>query len=407
MRILFFAAIDFYSKPNPSFHLMQAMIADFLSAGHEIYYLGMQDTSVEKHIPDDFLNHKSFIYDLVKTKNVKKSAFVKRYLSGIMYSLRARKYVKKNAKECDVIFVQSSPTVLYNLLIAKQYAGGAKIIYNVQDLFPGSSIASGVMPQKWMQNIFYRLQKVAYKKADKITVISEDMKRKVVEQGVEAEKIEVIVNWFDDTSVREVPWDENRFVKKYSLDKDKFYVQYAGTMGYVFDYKMVLDVAEKLKDEKNIIFQMIGAGSQKEAFIKEAAARQLDNIDFLPLEPQEMVSDVYSACSVCFIPLKRGIIGNSVPSKAGLLMECKRPIVTSVDEDSDFFQVINDNEVGIAASNLDATAIVNAIFKLYQNEDKLITYGENGYAYGHDLYSRKNNMSRYLKLINELTGILS
>lgn len=64
---------------------------------------------------------------------------------------------------------------------------------------------------------------------------------------------------------------------------------------------------------------MIGFGSQYDQFIAEAKERRLDNIVFYPLEPQPMVPHVYSACSICFIPLKRDIIGNSVPSKAGLL----------------------------------------------------------------------------------------
>lgn len=49
-----------------------------------------------------------------------------------------------------------------------------------------------------------------------------------------------------------------------------------------------------------------------------------------------MVPHVYSACSVCLIPLPKGVIGNSVPSKAGLLMACHRVIVTSADEGSEY-----------------------------------------------------------------------
>lgn len=191
-------------------------------------------------------------------------------------------------------------------------------------MFPGSSIASGVMPRKYMQKIFYKIQKIAYKQADKVVGISEDMRDKLLEQGVPYEKTEVILNWFDDKAVHFVDWDKNRYVKKVGMSKDKFYVQYAGTMGYVFDYKMVLEVAGMLKKYKDIEFQMIGMGSQKDTFVKSAEEQGLDNIKFYPLEAHEMVSDVYSACSICYIPLKHGVIGNSVPSKAGLLMECKK-----------------------------------------------------------------------------------
>ncbi len=211
-----------------------------------------------------------------------------------------------------------------------------------------------------------------------------------------------MVNWFDDTSVQEVWWDENRFVEKYKMEKDKFYVQYAGTMGYVFDYKMVLNVAKLLQPYNDIEIQMIGEGSQKEAFISEAKGEGINNIKFLPLEPQNMVSDVYSACSVCFIPLKKGIIGNSVPSKAGLLMACKRPIVTTSDEGSDYNNMINSNNIGFAYSTDSPDKVAESLVYLKNNPNEARQMGENGFEFGHDLYSRTSNMNLYLDLFLEL-----
>ena len=400
MKLLYIASIDFFSKPNPSYHLMTTMLEDLLNAGIEVLYVGQAEEGVRKHVPDILESHSKFSSHLITCPKVEKSNFVCRYLEGIRYSRAIAKYVKKHICECDVVFVQSSPTVLYTLHFVKKYVGNKKIIYNVQDMFPGSSIASGVMPWKWMQYVFFYLQKIAYKKADVITAISEDMKTKLLEQGVSGEKIEVIVNWFDDTSVHEVSWMDNRFVQKYNLDSNVFYVQYAGTMGYVFDYEMVLKVAEKLKEHRDIVFQMIGEGSQKENFVQATKEKGLDNIVFLPLEPQEMVSDVYSACSVCFIPLKKGIIGNSVPSKAGLLMACKRAIISSVDRDSAYYNMI-ERYAGFAADQDEPETIVQAIIQLKNDRELCKKIGEKGYEYGHELYSRSINMKSYIELIKK------
>lgn len=273
---------------------------------------------------------------------------------------------------------------------------------NIQDMFPGSTIASGKMPQKWMQRIFYFLQKKAYRIPDIIVGISEDMRLKLIEQGVPREKTEVIVNWFDDKSVKEITWEENRFVRKHCMEKDKFYVQYAGTMGFVFDYKMVIEVAKRLHPYKNIVIQMIGMGSQREEFELAVRDANLENIVFLPLEPQEMVSDVYSACSVCLIPLKHGIIGNSVPSKAGLLMQCHRPIVTSSDEDSIYVKEINDNRIGIACSDDRPDKVAEAILYLYNNPKERKEMGERGHEFGRVTYSSSYNLNKYRKLFQYL-----
>lgn len=402
MNILYFASTSFFAKPNPSFHLMHAMIYDLLEQGNHVYYVGQKRKDLNKHVPIEFERHPNFHCRLVSVRPIVKTHFVSRYLNGVLYALKASKHLKDFMPKCDLVFLQSTPTMLYNVLVARHHAKKQKLVMNVQDMFPGSSIASGVMPQKWMQHIFFALQKIAYRKVDIIVGISEDMRDKIIEQGVPQEKTQVILNWFDDKSVHYVDWGNNRYVKKQSMDKNKFYVQYAGTMGFVFDYKMVLKVAESLLDYKDIEFQMIGMGSQKEIFEKESVDRGLNNIHFLPLETQEMVSDVYSACSVCYIPLKHGIIGNSVPSKAGLLMECKRAIVTSVDSGSKYAREINENKIGIACPDDEPQMVVDALLYLYKNPKEREQMGERGYQYGHSLYSRTNNMNKYMELFKKL-----
>lgn len=401
MKVLFFATTDFYRKPNPSFHLMVSMIEDILDAGNQVCFIGIAEKGLKRHIPESIESREGIEFHLIEQTHVKRTSFVKRYLNGVLYALKARKLLKKYAGACDVLFVRSSPTVVFNLIFASKYKKNQKIILNIQDMFPGASIATGVMKNRFLQKLFYRLQKTAYKKSDCIVAISEDMKTKLIEEGVPAEKIHVIVNWYDDRTVHEVLPEDNRFIKKHKMSDNVFYVQYAGTMGLVFDCEMVMAVAAKLIEYPDICFQMIGEGSQKEAFMREASRRNLHNIVFLPLEPQEMVADVYSACSVCFIPLRKNVIGNCVPSKAALLMACKRPILTSADPESEYCNMINANKMGIAVSNEDAEAAAEAILYLYNNRAVCRKMGLNGFNFGSESYSRSLNMTKYLDLFKE------
>lgn len=400
MRLLFVLDSGFDTY-GPSLHLYKALFEDLLTFGHSIHLLESVSTRKDPIIPESLSSHPNFSFEVIPIAVVKKSHFALRYLAGVQYCFRTIKYLKKCKGRYDVVHVQSCPWAQFAVSFAKRYVG-APTVFNIQDMFPGSSIASGIMPKKWMQQIFYRLQKIGYKKADVITVISEDMKARVIAQGVPAEKIHVIVNWYDDRFVKEIPWEENKFVKKYDMKKDIFYVQYAGTMGFVFDYQMVLKVAEKLYSYKDIVFQMIGFGSQYDQFISEAKDKGLNNIVFYPLEPQPMVPHVYSACSICFIPLKRDIIGNSVPSKAGLLMSCRRVIVNSVDEWSDYYKMFEREDMGLSASNLDADAVTSAILRLYNDRTLIDHFANNAQPYGKAYYSRTVNTTLYDKLYRSL-----
>lgn len=65
MRLLYFASVDFYQKPNPSFHLMSTMINDLMEKGVEIEYVGCAMAGLDKHIPDEFINNPKFSYTLI------------------------------------------------------------------------------------------------------------------------------------------------------------------------------------------------------------------------------------------------------------------------------------------------------------------------------------------------------
>lgn len=95
MNILYFASVDFYQKPNPSFHLMYSMITDLLESNNKINYVGLALEGIEQHIPIEFINNPNFSYNLIDTPNTKKSSFVKRYIDGIKYAVAAKKYIKK------------------------------------------------------------------------------------------------------------------------------------------------------------------------------------------------------------------------------------------------------------------------------------------------------------------------
>ncbi len=401
MRILIYMDNGFDTH-GPSLHLYKSLIIDLLRAGHIVHMLSSHSTGQNPDVPEEFKQFSGFSNELIPRKVVDKKKFAKRYLYGVKYSFDSIPFLKKQ-KDFDVMMVQSCAWATFPVHFATKYVK-APVVYNVQDMFPGASIANGVMNKKWMQRFFYAFQKLAYKEATHITVISEDMKRKVVEQGVKAEKITVIPDWYDDQSVHEIPWEENLIVKKYEMQKDIFYVQYAGTMGFNFDYKLVIEVAKLLKNYKDIVFQMIGQGSQKDDFISAAKQCGLDNIVFLPLEPQEMVSHVYSACSVCLIPLPYGVIGNSVPSKSGLLMACHRVIVNAVDKESDWYDMFEREKIGVSASNKDPKEVAAAILKMKENPELRKQFADNACTFAKGYFSRTVNTKLYEQLYKKIGG---
>lgn len=399
MKILFITTEGF-DTPGPNNQMAMVMINDFLDAGHKVHLIQSRRKKINPDIPPLLENKEGFTFDIIDRKAIDKTRFVNRYLDEATFAFTSYKRWKK-IKDIDVVFLQSCPTVIYQLIMLKLF-NRKPIVYNIYDVFPGHAYDIGVIKNKFIYDFLKFIQKFSYKMSSIITVLSEDMKRKVIEQGVPSEKIRVVPAWYDDKAVKEIPIEDNKFFKKFNIPTDKFYVQFAGTIGYVFNYKAILEAATILKDEADIIFQIIGDGNVKQKFIDEAKRLNLTNIHFYSLQPLEIVPDVYSACSICIIPLNKGVIGNGVPSKAPLLMACRRVIVNSVESDSDYYHMFNENGIGMSVSNNDHKALADAILKLYRNPETVAVMADKAKAFGEKNYTSTNNTKKFIELFQEL-----
>ncbi len=399
MKILYITAEGF-DTPNPNNQMAEVIIRDILKAGHSVHLIQSHRKGVFPDIPDSLKNEENLTVDTVKRNVVDKSNFVRRYFNDVRYAFSAKKRWKK-VKDADVIYLQSNPTIIYPMLLLRLFKRKTPIVYSVYDVFPGHAHDIGVIKSRFLYNAFRIMQKPCYRMAEKITVLSEDMKTKIVEQGGDPSRIYVVPAWYDTKNTREIPVNENRFLQKYGLKKDKFTVQFAGTLGYVFNYKTVLKLAQHLKEHTDIELQMIGDGAVKEEFIREAKELGLDNISFFPLQPIELVPDVYSACDVCIIPLKKGVIGNGVPSKAPILMACKRVIVNSVEAESEYAKSYSEHNMGVAVDIDRCDLLASAIVDLKNSPEKMKEMVENAYEYAARNHSSDISTAKLLQILTD------
>lgn len=400
MKILYITAEGF-DTPNPNNQMAEIMIREFLHSGHSVHLIQSHRRGVNLDIPKSLENEPNLVVDTIVRKVVDKTNFIKRYLNDVKYAFSAMKYWKK-VKDADVIYLQSNPTILYPMMLLRLFKRNVPIVYSIYDVFPGHAYDIGVINSKFIYNIMRIMQKPCYRMATVITVLSEDMKIKVVEQGAKPDDVYVVPAWYDVSTTREIPNEENRFLQKYNLIREKFCVQFAGTIGFVFNYKTVIELAKRLKEHIDIEIQIIGDGNVKNEFVSEAEALGLTNITFFPLQPIEIVPDVYSACDVCIIPLKKGVIGNGVPSKAPILMACKRVIVNSVEIESNYAKMYSEHNMGIAVDIFDYDGLADAIIGLKNSPEQLKVMAENAYNYGKENYSSDASTAKLMDIFEKV-----
>ena len=399
MKILYIT-YEGFDTPNAANQMAETMINTFLGQGHTVYLIQSHRKGVNSDIPKSLEGKENFFCETIKRKVVDKTRFVKRYLNEFKYAFQAKKKWKK-IKDADLIYVQSNPTVLYTMLLLKLFKRKIPIVYSIYDVFPGHAYDIGVIKSKTLYNILRLLQKPCYKIAKEITVLSEDMRKNVIGQGAKAECVHVVPAWYDVKTTKEISREENRFIKRYNIPTDKFYVQFAGTIGYVFNYKTIIELAKKLKSERDIVIQIIGDGTVKNKFEAETRAEHLDNIQFYPLQPLELVPDVYSECNICVIPLMRGVIWSGVPSKAPILMACKRVIVNSVEKESQYAKMFAEKDMGIAVDIDDYDGLAEAVKMLHSSPETVERMADNAYSFVQENYSSTKSILKLLEVFNK------
>ena len=396
MKVLYITAEGF-DTPNPNNQMAEVMINSFLESGMQVHLIQSRRKKINPDIPRSLENKKGFTCDTVDRTVVDKTNFIKRYFNDVRYAFSAMRYWKK-VKDADVMYLQSNPTIIFPMLLLIIFKH-LPIVYSIYDVFPGHAYDIGVISSRFIYNTLRILQKPCYKMASAITVLSDDMKDKVIGEGAKPEKVFVVPAWYDVKTAHEIQSNENRFIKKYNIPQDKFYVQFAGTVGYVFNYKTVIELAKRLKNNENIRVQIVGDGNVKDEFIAEAKSLNLNNIDFYPLQPVDLVPDVYSACNICIIPLKKGVIGNGVPSKAPILMACRRVIVNSVEINTQYAEMFKQNNIGVAVDIFDYDGLADAVTYLYNSPNELKKMAENAYTFGKANYSSTQSTAKLIKIV--------
>lgn len=402
MRVLYFL-FEGFDTSNGTNHLALTTMHTLLDNGIKVYLMTSHSKGDFPDIPESIKNRKGFSYSIVKRDKVEKRNFVQRYIDGIKYAVHAGKAWKKQIQNIDAVILQSTPTVFFSAFLLQRYLK-KPVIYNNFDMFPDGPYLFGAIRNKAVYKVLSIMQRYVYNTSKKIVVISEDMKQSFLKKGVRNDKLAVIPNWYDSTAVKEVNKNDNRFIKKYGINRTKFIVQYAGNIGYTFNYHAVIEVADILKSFGNIEFHIIGTGGFEKDFKREVKEKGLKNVRFFPWQDSSIINDVYSACDIEFVPLSRGVIYTSFPSKCTLLMACGRTFLCMCEKNSNFYRFVNSKNVGVCVSQADYEKAAEKIKSLADDKEKLKRMEENAKRCGESYYSSAVNAIKYVDLLNDILG---
>ncbi len=408
MKILFLTAYS-YPEQTPSSYLGKNRDDAFYAQGWEtVTYTPVPTRGVDKDTRK--------IYSTKKKHEIHRDgqAIIHRfylYREGKNSLLRALRYfflctklfnrgvLKKDARNCDVMFVSSTPPIIGATASLVKKLINIKFVYCLQDIFPDSLVGTGLAKKGGLLwKIGRVIENFTYRNADKIIVISEDFKKNIMDKGVPEDKIVVIYNWVDQNAVVDVPREKNVLFDRYGLDRNKFYVTYNGNIGLTQNMDMLMEVAKALEPNEDIQFVLVGNGAYKENLQQIIKERNITNVTMIPFQPYEEISHVFSLGDVSLVISKPGVGANSVPSKTWSVMSASRPVLANFDE-NELKSIIEKNHCGIFTKAGDKVAFTDAILKLYNNRNLCEEMGRNGRQFVMENLTKEVGTQKYVDVI--------
>lgn len=291
--------------------------------------------------PENVDSVKDIGIEVVGMYPYKRTSFKSRFKSWVIGAIQIVQKVRRNYKDYELFLVSNPPTIAFSTkFLNNKYS---TLIY---DVYPNGLSDGGFVKKS---NIIYRIwskrNRRFFAEAEHVYTITEGMKQTISEY-CPTEKIEVVELWGDSSlPVLNIPKVENKFLIDNNL-VGKFVVMYSGNIGKGHDLDVLVDVAERLKAYKDIVFLFVGQGYLKPIIEKKVADYGLSNVVMLPYQDKSILPYSLSCSDLAVVSTNKKGGKVCIPSKTFDLIRLGKPLLCIAEPDSDISQFVKNHIVG-------------------------------------------------------------
>jgi glycosyltransferase involved in cell wall biosynthesis len=399
----------FLGKDDPGGSRFNQFVKYWEGMGHEItvvagtvhYSTGQKEEKYKgKWIVEEKYSDKTMVFRTYVSEAYNKS-FLGRLWGYFSFTISSLAAILFKVKKHDVMIVTSPPLFVgITGILAKSFKR-LPMVFEIRDLWPESAIDTGVLSNKFIIKLAYLVERLSYKYADKINVLTPAFRQVLInKKSINENKIIFIPNGAD-LDIFHPGTKENWVREQYQL-KDKFVVTYMGAHGIANNLHSLIDVAKECQDYENIVFMLIGDGMQKKELITRVKDEGLDNVLFVDSQPKKLIPDFCNASDICTAVLKKVDTFKTVyPNKVFDYMSCAKPILLGIDGVAR--ELVEESKSGFYVDPENPKEFKLKILELYNNKQLQEELGENGLNYVQENFSRESLANKY---VNEISKVV-
>lgn len=303
----------------------------------------------------------------------------------------------------DVIVAMCSPLQAGAVAAILGMVRRAPFVFHLQDLLPEGAVALGMLSNPIAIKAARALAQVIYARADRVSAIGAGFLDALVRTGVPPDKLVYLPNWVDTEWIRPLP-RMNSFRRQLGVGEADFLVGYVGNFGFKQQMETVVEAARLLRDQRNIRFVLIGDGARKQAAVDAASDANLENVQFLGVQPRDALPEMLAANDLHVLHQRTEVVDMVVPSKLLTYSASGRPILLAGVPESEGAKYVATAEAGRVIPPEDPAALADGIVALQADTAERDRLGRNGRLYVEEHFNRARVLARAEALLTDIAG---
>lgn len=345
MNVFFFLMINFQDpKLNP--YMYTELAQEILGRGHNVYVIALLErksgleTSYKKEYGLNVLRLKcgdmfnvSLLAKGITTVSVPYMfrRAIKRYFGGVKF---------------DLVIYPTPPITLCQTVRFLKKRDGCGTYLILRDIFPQNGVDLGIIRSKLLYLYFRLKEKKLYGISDHIGCMSErNVEYIALHNKIDKNKLELLYNWAKLSDDESGP-DRICYRRKYALE-NKIIALFGGNIGPAQEMGFLLSLIELYRDRDDIVFLIVGDGTEKETVLRTIEEKRLTNAIMKDRLPSREFDRLARECDIGLINLDRRFTIPNIPSKVLSYFKASIPVLASVDRSTDFGRLLDDAGAGL------------------------------------------------------------
>ena len=219
-----------------------------------------------------------------------------------------------------------------------------------------------------------RVERWLLSRFDRVSTISESMRTRLLQKGVDSQRTVLLPNWVDTMDIFPLNGPRNILLREFAIPENKTIVLYSGNMGKKQGLDSVVAAAKELQSYESLHFVFCGEGAARAEL--EMQAQDVTNIQFMPLQPTEKLNELLNSADIHILPQIAGTADLVMPSKLLGMLASGKPVIATANPETEIGTVVG--QTGLLVPPADLEAVCQAILRLTELPQLRAELGKKG-----------------------------